>query len=259
MAFIQFTNVDLQYPIRENQRMTFKEYIVQGVYRKKRKTGARNVKALDNLTFEIKDGERVGIIGLNGAGKSTLLRTIGGIYPISGGTRTVQGNICSLYDIGVGFEPDATGRQNIFYRSYLQGETPRSVRENLKEIEDFSELGSFLQMPLRCYSTGMTMRLAFSIATARHPEILLIDEIFSTGDMLFQKKAEERMRDFMHRASIVVMVGHELKFLEEFCTNVIWLHKGQIHARGPTRQIIESYKAEAERVQKETVPALKAA
>jgi ABC-type polysaccharide/polyol phosphate transport system ATPase subunit len=241
--------VDLEYPIRENQTLTFKEFILRGLFRKP-KQGVRTVKALSDLSFEINDGERVGIIGLNGAGKSTLLRTIGGIYPIQRGARRIDGSICSLFDIAVGFEPDATGWQNIYYRSYLQGETPKTIKPKLKEIEDFTELGNFLNLPIRCYSSGMLMRLAFAIATARCPEILLIDEVFSTGDLLFQKKAEDRMRDFLHKARIVVMVGHHMQFLQEFCTRVIWLHKGKIHQIGPTHQIIQAYTQQAKQLQK---------
>jgi ABC-type polysaccharide/polyol phosphate transport system ATPase subunit len=240
MAFIQFEKVNLEYPVRENQRVTLKEFVLHGLFRKK-KTAIRSIKALNDLTFQVRDGERVGVIGLNGAGKSTLLRTIGGIYPIRSGCRLVDGSICSLFDIAVGFESDATGRQNIFFRSYLQGETPKGVRAKLKEIEEFTELGDFLHLPIRCLSTGMVMRLAFVIATSRHPEILLIDEVFATGDLVFQKKAEARMRDLLHKARIVVMVGHNLPFLQEFCTKVIWMHQGRIHAIGTTEEIIQAY------------------
>ncbi len=249
MSNIQFTNVDLEYPVRENKGATLKDFVLRGLFRKK-KLGMQTVKALNDLSFHIGDGERVGIIGLNGAGKSTLLRTIGGVYPISRGTREVTGAICSLFDIMVGFDGNATGYRNIFIRSYLQGETPRTVQSKLHEIAEFTELGEFLNLPMRCYSTGMIMRLAFAIATARKPEILLIDEVFSTGDMLFQKKAEARMRTLLQTARIVVMVGHDLSFLKEFCTSVIWLHHGRIHAMGPAKQIIQSYLNDASQLQK---------
>jgi ABC-type polysaccharide/polyol phosphate transport system ATPase subunit len=251
MAVVSFTNVTLEYPIRENQSVTLKEFVLHGLFRRKQTKGVRSIKALSDLTFSICDGERVGIIGRNGAGKSTLLRTIGGVYPIQSGTRTVAGSICSLFDIGVGFEIDCTGWQNIYFRSYLQGETPRSIKEKLPEIAAFTELGDYLNLPIRCYSTGMLMRLAFAIATARYPEILLVDEVFGTGDLVFQKKAEARMRDFMHRAKIVAMVGHNLEFLEEFSTKVIWLHEGKLHAVGPSRQIIQEYKQSAAQLQQQ--------
>src|SRR5436309_3768558 len=127
MAHIRFANVDLEYPVRENQTSTLKEFILHGVFLRKRSDRVRSIKALSDLSFQIQDGERVGIIGLNGAGKSTLLRTIGGIYPVMRGARDVQGSIGSLFDIALGFETDATGWQNIYYRSYLQGETPTTV------------------------------------------------------------------------------------------------------------------------------------
>jgi ABC-type polysaccharide/polyol phosphate transport system ATPase subunit len=249
MTHIQFDHVDLEYPVRENQMVTFKEFVLHGLFRKAR-TGARSIKALTDLSFQIQDGERVGIIGLNGAGKSTLLRTIGGIYPINRGSRIVRGSICSLFDIALGFEQNATGWQNIYFRSYLQGETPKTIKPKLKEIEEFTELGDFLNLPIRCYSTGMLMRLAFAVATSRCPEILLIDEVFGTGDLVFQKKAEARMRDFLHKARIVVMVGHQLEFLKEFCTSIIWLHRGSIHMMGPTRQVIQAYTRDAGQLQK---------
>ena len=249
MALIRFTNVSLEYPVRENQRMTLKEFVLSGLFLRSNQR-VQVVRALDDVSFEIRDGDRIGIIGLNGAGKSTLLKTIGGIYPIHNGERLVNGTICSLFDINLGFEPDATGWQNIYFRSYLQGDTPAEVRAKLQEIGDFTELGHFLDLPIRCYSAGMAMRLAFAIATARCPEILLIDEVLATGDLVFQKKAMDRMNHFLHKAKIVVLVSHWLEFLEQFCTEVIWLHQGKIHARGPARQVIAEFKNEAAALQK---------
>lgn len=248
MAHIRFTNVDLEYPIRENQTVTLKEFILRGMVVRTLTERIRTIKALSDVSFEIRDGQRVGIIGLNGAGKSTLLRTIAGIYPINSGRRSVAGSVCSLFDIASGFDNDATGWENVYHRFYLQGDSPREVRARLKEIEEFTELGKFLNLPIRCYSTGMVMRLAFAIATSGCPEILLIDEVFSTGDLIFQKKAQSRMRDFLHQARIVVMVGHDLDFLQKFCTDVIWLQQGRVHAIGPTHEIIDAYVGEAAQV-----------
>lgn len=248
MAHIRFANVELEYPIRENQHASFKEFVLHTLLRRKKAEKVRVVRALDDLSFEVNEGERLGIIGLNGAGKSTLLRTIAGVYPINKGTREVDGTISSLFDIALGFEQDASGRSNIFFRSYLQGESPKEVRERIKDIEDFTELGEFLDLPIRCYSTGMVMRLAFAIATSRHPEILLVDEVFATGDLLFRQKAEARMRDLMTRARIVVLVGHNLDFLSEFCTRILWLDKGRLYAEGPTAEIIGRYQAEVAQI-----------
>jgi ABC-type polysaccharide/polyol phosphate transport system ATPase subunit len=242
MSLIQLENADLVYPVRENRGMTLKEFVVRGIFRQKLIEKRKTVQALTGINLRIADGERVGIIGHNGAGKSTLLRTIAGVFPISSGRRTIDGKICSLFDIAVGFEPAATGWQNIRFRSYLQGETPQALREKAQSIGEFSELKEFLDLPICCYSTGMTTRLAFAIATSSDPEIMLIDEIFSAGDLAFQKKAEARMQDLMHKAQIVVMVAHHLEFLEKFCTRLLWLQRGQIIADGPAKEIIDRYR-----------------
>jgi lipopolysaccharide transport system ATP-binding protein len=248
MAHIRFANVDLEYPIRENQSASLKDFVLQGLLRQKKMNVLKSVKALENLTFEIHEGERVGIIGLNGAGKSTLLRSIAGIYPIIRGTRSVEGTVSSIFDISLGFEADATGWQNVYFRSYLQGEKPKDIKERLQDIEEFTELGEFLNLPIRCYSTGMLMRLAFAIATSRTTDILLIDEVFATGDLVFRKKAEARMRELLNKAQIVAMVGHNLDFLSEFCTKVIWIHKGRLYKTGPATELIQEYREEATRL-----------
>jgi ABC-type polysaccharide/polyol phosphate transport system ATPase subunit len=236
---VAFENVWLEYPVRD-YAVTLKEFIVRGLFRKQA-FRRRRVEALQDVSFRFVDGERVGVIGHNGAGKSTLLRTVGGIFPVSRGRRRVEGSISSLFEIAVGFEPDATGWQNIYYRAYLQGETPAGVKAKLPGIAEFSELGDFLHLPLRCYSAGMVMRLAFSIATSCEPDVLLIDEVFSTGDLAFQHKAEARMKDLIHRANVVIMVSHNLSFLEEFANRVLWLEHGKVRADGPPRQVIPDY------------------
>jgi ABC-type polysaccharide/polyol phosphate transport system ATPase subunit len=240
MAAITFEHVDLEYPLR-GPRITLKEYLVRGLFRRGRTPPKPMIHALKDISFHVGEGERLGIIGHNGAGKSTLLRTVGGIYPVARGRRLVDGSICSLFDIALGFEKEASGWQNIRYRSYLQGETPATIAAKLPDIADFCELGDFLNLPIRCYSQGMIMRLAFSIATSSAPEILLIDEVFATGDLAFRKKAEARLRDFMNRAKIVIVVGHDLEFLKEFCERVIWLDHGSLRADGPAKDVIDEY------------------
>jgi ABC-type polysaccharide/polyol phosphate transport system ATPase subunit len=247
MSLIELSHVDLEYPIREHQRATLKEFILKGLFREKNNK-RRTIRALTDISLRVQTGERVGIIGFNGAGKSTLLRTIGGIYPLARGTRHVEGSICSLFDITLGFEMEANAWDNIYYRCFVQGESPGEIKAKLQSIGEFSELGEFLNLPLRCYSTGMVMRLAFSIATSANPEILLIDEVFATGDLAFKKKAEERMKDLLHRAQIVIMVGHDLGFLRDFCTRVLWMHQGKIRQDGPAPQVVQAYIDEARNV-----------
>ncbi len=246
MAIVEFQQVDLNYPIRTGVAQTAKDYILNRLFGRDTPKRWTTVPALQNVSFRIDEGERVGIIGHNGAGKSTLLRTIAGIYPINGGKRRVIGSVGSLFDITVGFEPDANGYENIYNRAFLVGYTPAQVRQQIGGIVAFSELeDKYLRLPLRCYSAGMSMRLAFSIATSAECEVLLIDEVFSTGDLSFQQKAQTRMSDLMNRAKIVIMVGHNLQFLEQFCTRVIWLHDHRVRADGPPTRVIQQYIAES--------------
>ena len=241
MSLVEFENVKLSYPVREHRGFTLKELVLQGLLRRKSTRRWSVVEALRGVSFRIDNRERVGIIGHNGAGKSTLLRTIAGVYPVTGGRRIVEGAVCSLFDIGLGFEYAATGWENIRFRGFLQGETPATIEKKITEIADFAELGEFLNLPLNCYSTGMVMRLAFAIATSAQPEILLVDEVFGTGDLAFVHKALARMRDMMSKAKIVVMVGHNLPMLQEFCTRILWLDHGMIRRDGATAEIIREY------------------
>jgi ABC-type polysaccharide/polyol phosphate transport system ATPase subunit len=213
------------------------------------------VRALQDVHLRIHQGDRVGIIGHNGAGKSTLLKVLAGVYPPSAGRRVVEGRISSLFDISLGFEAEATGWENIAYRSYLQGETARSVRGKRDAIAAFSELGDdFLNMPVRYYSAGMMVRLAFSIATAVEPEVLLIDEVLSVGDMSFQDKARKRMREMMSLAKLAVIVSHDLNSLGQLCDRGIWLDHGRVRAEGPIDDVIDAYTESVQGPPKEDRP-----
>ena len=205
------------------------------------------VKALERIDLSVEQGERVGIIGHNGAGKSTLLKLLAGVYPPTSGTRRVSGRVSSLFDISLGFEPEANGWDNIRFRSYLQGETPRSVQARLQAIADFSELGEFLDMPVRYYSSGMLVRLAFSVATAIEPEILIIDEVLSAGDYSFQAKAQQRMQTLISNAQAVVVVSHDLASLKKICSRIFWLDHGRIHMSGPADEVIPAIRSTCKR------------
>src|SRR5262245_42803717 len=240
MAHIELENVSLSFHVRQRGRTSLKEYLLGHVLRRNLPPRVV-VHALQNVSFQIGQGERVGIIGHNGAGKSTMLKVLAGIYPPTKGRLQVQGRVSSLFDIALGFEQEANGWENICYRGYLQGETPKSIGAKMQAIADFSELGEFLNMPVRHYSAGMMVRLAFSIATAIDPEILLVDEVLAVGDMAFQTKARKRMLEMMSRAHLMVMVSHDLKALVEMCNRGIWMEHGRVRMDGPMQQVIDAY------------------
>lgn len=240
MTLIKLNDVGLKFQVRTAGRISFKDYLLHGLFRRSKKTSFE-VQALENIDLTVEEGDRLGIIGPNGAGKSTLLKLLAGIYPPTSGRRKVVGKICALFDIALGFEADANGWENILYRGYLQGETPRSIREKVQPIAEFSELGDFLNMPVRYYSSGMKVRLAFSIATAIAPEILIVDEILSAGDMAFQAKARKRMKSLMSTARAVIVVSHDMNSLEMMCDRVLWLDHGKMQSIGPAKEVIKAY------------------
>jgi ABC-type polysaccharide/polyol phosphate transport system ATPase subunit len=237
--------VSLTYRVRQQKVLTLKEFLVGQMFRQS-KNPVREVHALRDVTLSVGKGERLGVIGHNGAGKSTMLRLLAGIYPPTAGRLTVEGKISSLFDIALGFEGEATGWENIAYRCYLQGETPRGVKTKRDAIAEFSELGDFLNMPVRYYSAGMMVRLAFSIATAIDPEVLLVDEVLSVGDLSFQNKATARMREMMAKAHLMVMVSHDLGSLAKLCNRVVWMDHGRPIRDGDVDEVIAAYRQQVE-------------
>ena len=199
------------------------------------------IPAIRGLNLRIGDGERVGVIGGNGSGKSTLLRLLAGIYHPTAGRRRVEGKVSSLFDLALGFEMEANGWKNIRYRGYLQGESVDGLRRKTAEIAAFSELDRFLNIPLRFYSAGMLVRLAFSVATTIEPEILLIDEVLGAGDLAFQRKAQQRLHGMLAKARILVVVSHDLQTLARLCDRGIWLEKGKLMADGSMQEVIDAY------------------
>jgi ABC-type polysaccharide/polyol phosphate transport system ATPase subunit len=242
MKLIELDNVSLHFHVRCHGRTSLKEYVLHNLLRRRKQT-MLEVKALEGINLTVEQGERIGIIGHNGAGKSTLLKLLAGIYPPTAGTRKVAGRVSSLFDIALGFEPEANGWDNIRFRSYLQGETPKSVEGRMQAIADFSELGEFLDMPVRFYSSGMLVRLAFSVATAIEPEILIVDEVLSAGDHSFQAKAQKRMKELISHAQAVVVVSHDEASLQQLCSRILWLDHGQIRMAGPGAEVIPAYLA----------------
>lgn len=239
--YIKMKDVNLYYPSTIFNAMTLKQEVFSRLRLEKRKENLEDVHALRDFNLEIHEGERVGIIGHNGAGKSTLLRALAGVYPIKTGSIETSGEICSMFDLTLGFELDSTGRDNIMNRGLMLGSTPKEVKEKEQEIIEFSELGEFIDYPIKAYSSGMLVRLAFSISTAVKGEILLVDEVLSAGDARFQKKAKERMMNVMRDAKILVLVLHDMKTIEDVCNRVIMLNKGNIVADGSPKEVIKKY------------------
>ena len=203
------------------------------------------VAALKDINLEIQHGERVGLMGLNGAGKSTLLKVLAGIYPPTAGRVERRGHICPMFEFATGFEMNQSGWDNIRIRGLLLGMSPDEIESKLHEIAEFTELGEFLSYPVRTYSSGMFIRLAFAVSTSINPEILLLDEIMGAGDIQFAEKAKKRMFEFMEQGKILVFSSHNAELLGTFCERTIWLNKGQIVADGPTGEVTEQYRLRA--------------
>lgn len=239
---IHLKNINLYYPSHIYNATTLKQEVFSLLRLQKKKEQLDDVHALKNFNLEINDGEKLGIIGHNGAGKSTLLKTIAGIYPIKSGDIEVKGEIRSLFDLNLGFDLESSGRENIMYRGLLLGETPKLMREREQEIIDFAGLGEFIDYPIRSYSSGMLVRLAFSISTSVAGEILLLDEVIGAGDATFISKARERMLGLMTSAKILVLVSHDLTTIQEICNRVILVKQGQIIKDGKPEEVIEYYK-----------------
>jgi ABC-type polysaccharide/polyol phosphate transport system ATPase subunit len=244
MARIELDRVGLTFRVRRNKRTSLKEYVLGALLRRSRNPIVE-VRALRDVCLQGRQGDRIGVIGHNGAGKSTLLKLLAGVYPATEGRREVVGRISSLFDFSLGFEIDASGWDNIAFRCYLHGETPRSVRKKRQAIADFSELGPFLDMPVRYYSAGMLLRLAFSIATSIEPEVLLVDEVLSVGDLAFQTKARQRMQEMMARAHLMVLVSHDLGALAQTCNRAVWMDHGRAVRIGPSDEVIAAYQSAA--------------
>jgi len=194
--------------------------------------GGVTIRALDGVSFTLSEGDRLGLMGHNGSGKSTLLRVLAGVYEPIGGRLLVQGKIASLLDISIGMDPEASGIENIYLRGLLLGLGKEEIRQKIEEIVDFSELGNFIDLPVRTYSSGMSMRLAFSIATCVEADILLMDEWLSVGDADFVKKAEERLKSLVKKTPILVMASHSPGVIREVCTRVIRLEGGRVALEG---------------------------
>jgi len=199
------------------------------------------VKALNHISFDIREGERVGLLGANGAGKTTLLGVLAGVYEPNIGRATIQGSVGSLINITLGTDAESTGRENILLRAALLDIPRQEILGRMEEVIEFSELGEFIDLPVRTYSTGMNMRLAFSVATMLRPEILLMDEWLSVGDREFRAKAQQRMSELLDASRIMVVATHSKELISKQCTRAIWLEHGGIKMDGSAEEVAAAY------------------
>ncbi len=241
-AFIELDQVSVKFRIYHNPNPSLKDAVVNWFTGNKKLNDYRDFFALHEITLKINPGDRVGLIGLNGAGKSTLLKTISGIYKPHQGIISIKGRITPLMELGAGFDPEQTGRKNIYLNGALLGFSPDEMKVKELEISEFSELNDFLDLPVKYYSSGMYGRLAFSIAAVTDPEILMIDEVFATGDGHFVEKSTQRIQQMVEKSSILVVVSHNIDQIRRLCNRIIFLDHGNVIADGDPEMVIEQYR-----------------
>jgi len=248
MALIKFEGVCVDFPIFNSTGRSLKKRLMQvatGGQLSADASGVVVIRALDMVDFTIRDGERVALIGHNGAGKSTLLRVLSGVYAPTFGKAEVLGQMGSLIDISLGIDPEASGMENIYLRGRLLGMSAAEIKAKTPEIIDYAELGDFIDMPVRTYSSGMHMRLAFTISTSLRPDILLMDEWLSVGDENFKHKVEARMSEVVQSTNILVLATHSRDLAINTCTRAIWLEHGKIKMDATPQEVCDEYFGQA--------------
>lgn len=240
-AIIQVNDVTMRFRMNNDRILSLKEFVTTAL---RGKLEYNDFTALNHVSFDVKQGETLGLVGHNGAGKSTMLKVISGILKPTMGSVSIQGNIVPMLELGSGFDMDLTGRENIFLNGAILGYSEKFLKTRYDEVVTFSELGQFIEMPIRNYSSGMLARLAFSIASMVEPEVLIVDEILSVGDADFQEKSKARMLELMGGGTTVLFVSHSLDQIREMCDRCIWLEHGQIKAIGSANEVCDAYAAE---------------
>ena len=228
----------MKFRMANDKIQSLKEYVVATLTKK---LTYKELCVFEDLSFSVKKGEVVGIIGRNGAGKSTLLKIISGVLAPTEGEATCYGNVVPMLELGSGFDYDLSGSENIFLNGSILGYSEDFLNDRYQEIVDFSELGEFINEPIRNYSSGMLMRLAFSIATMVQPEILIVDEVLAVGDEAFQKKSKKKMLELMGGGTTVLFVSHSVGLIKEICSKVLWIEKGKIRGFGNPKEICDAY------------------
>jgi ABC-2 type transport system ATP-binding protein/lipopolysaccharide transport system ATP-binding protein len=246
MAFLRLRNLSVEFPLYQGSYRSLKKLLLAASLQGNLARDAAdriNVRALNDLTLDIEDGDRIGLIGYNGAGKTTLLKVLAGIYLPTRGQIHSGGKISCMLEVTVGLNPDATGRENIILRGMYMDVHPREMRARTEAIADFTELGPYLDMPVRTYSAGMSVRLAFGVSTCIPPEILLMDEWLSAGDDRFLEKAHRRMSDLIGGSNIMVLASHSMPLLREWCNRGIFMEQGRLVVDGSIDDAIAAYQA----------------
>lgn len=257
MASIEFENLSLEFPVYGMVSRSLRKDLVRV------STGGRwvtpasgsvvKVRALDSLNLRIEHGDRVGLVGHNGSGKSTLLRVVSSIYEPTEGRLKLDGKVYALLDVMLGMDPESTGYENIILCGLIHGLTKKEILKKQTAIAEFTELGDYLSMPIRTYSTGMQVRLAFSIATSILPEILVLDEVIGAGDAAFIEKARARLYEIMNASAIVLLASHDISILRSACNKILWLDGGKVNYFGDVAEGIEAYEKSAHVKNKMTV------
>lgn len=242
MSSIRVENLSIKFRLYHDRSPSLKDYFAN-LFNQQSQTAYSDFWAVKDVSFEVRAGDRVGIVGHNGAGKSSLLKALCRVYESSDGKISVDGRIAPLLEIGAGFHPEFTGRENIYLNGAILGYTKRQLIEIEPEVIAFAELEEFIDTAVKYYSTGMYMRLAFSLATAMHPDILVLDEVFAGGDAAFMEKARTRMYALIDKANIMIMVSHDHQLVKSLCNRVIWMDHGKLVADGSPEDIVERYLA----------------
>ena len=237
---IKVNNVSMKFNLGIEKNFSLKQFFIDVLSRKKKEKN--EFWALSDVNFEVKKGEVVGFVGSNGAGKSTLLKVIAGVMKPTSGNIEVYGNICPMIELGAGFDMELTARENIFLNGAVMGYSKEFINQKFNEIVEFSELKDFLDVPVRNFSSGMVARLAFSIATIVDPEILIVDEILSVGDIAFQQKSENKMRSMIGGGTTVLFVSHSVEQIKNLCDRAVWLDHGHVKMIGDAKEVCEAYK-----------------
>jgi ABC-2 type transport system ATP-binding protein len=244
MADIQLDNVSVAFPIYDASSRSLKKRLVGAATggRIQSEAGPSVVQALDAVTLHFRHGDRVGLVGHNGAGKTTLLRVLAGIYEPGSGVVRVEGHVAPLFDISLGMDSESNGYENILLRGLFLGMSRAEIKARMDDIAAFTELGSFLDLPIRTYSAGMRMRLAFAVSTAIHPDILLLDEGIGAGDAAFLEKANRRLQEFTDKAAIIVLASHSEQLVSQICRTSVLMEHGRVVGVGDTGEILALYR-----------------